>query len=234
MTAKKRILVVEDEPDLAMGLRDNLQFEGYEVVVAPDGEQGLELALAEKPDLMLLDIMLPGIDGFEVCSRLREQGFLAPIIMLTARGQEIDKVRGLELGADDYITKPFGVRELLARLKAALRRSDLASSSGNPDETVTIGRAVVSISKGRVTRGKKSWALGHFEGEILRTLLAANGEIVKREVLLRDIWGLENEPMNRSADNHMVACDAKSNPTPPNPGTSSRCTALVTSWCSDS
>ena len=147
MTAKKRILVVEDEPDLAMGLRDNLLFEGYEVVVAPDGEQGLELALAEKPDLMLLDIMLPGIDGLGVCSRLREQGFLAPILMLTARGQEIDKVRGLELGADDYITKPFGVRELLARLKAALRRSDMASSSGNPDETVTIGRAVVSIRR---------------------------------------------------------------------------------------
>src|SRR5574341_1034747 len=123
--ALAKVLIVEDEPDMATGLRDNLQFEGYQVTVAADGESAVRAALQLRPQLVLLDVMLPGIDGFEVCRRLRQKGLRAPILMLTARGQEIDKVRGLELGADDYITKPFGVRELLARIKAALRRSHL-------------------------------------------------------------------------------------------------------------
>src|SRR3972149_620569 len=119
-----RILIAEDETDMAMGLRDNLQFEGYEVFVAGDGEAALKLATEKSPDLALLDIMMPKLDGLEVCKRIRQAGFMIPILMLSAKSQEIDIVRGLERGADDYITKPFAVRELLARIKAALRRTD--------------------------------------------------------------------------------------------------------------
>ena len=123
-----RILVAEDEPDMLMGLRDNLQFEGYEVLEAADGEEALRLVKQERPDLMLLDIMMPKLDGLQVCKQVREAGFTLPVLMLTAKSQEMDIVRGLEVGADDYITKPFGVRELLARIKVALRRSGITPS----------------------------------------------------------------------------------------------------------
>ena len=119
-----KILIVEDEPDMVLGLKDNFEFEGYEVLTASDGATGLERARSAKPDLVILDIMLPKLSGLEVCKALRGEGFAAPIVMLTARGQEIDKVVGLELGADDYVTKPFSIRELLARVRAILRRSD--------------------------------------------------------------------------------------------------------------
>jgi two-component system alkaline phosphatase synthesis response regulator PhoP len=212
-----RILIVEDEPDMAMGLRDNLQFEGYEVLMAEDGESGLEIALAEKPSLVLLDIMLPKRNGFEVCSELRAKGFRAPVLMLTARGQEIDKVRGLELGADDYVTKPFGVRELLARIKAALRRYEEAARSGFSDATVQIGASTISFAKSTVRRGRKTFALGYYESEILRILLRSPGEVVERSTLLKDIWGLENEPTNRSVDNHIVSLRRKLEATPAQP-----------------
>src|SRR6185369_1111979 len=122
--ALSKILIIEDEPDMVLGLKDNFEFEGYEVVTASDGQAGLEKARAVKPDLLILDIMLPKMSGLEVCKTLRSEGFEAPIIILTARGQEIDKVVGLELGADDYVTKPFSIRELLARVRAILRRTD--------------------------------------------------------------------------------------------------------------
>jgi len=146
-----RILIVEDEADLAMGLSDNLQFEGHEVQIAQNGPAGLEQVRGWRPDLVLLDIMLPKMDGFEVCRTIRHMGMTMPILMLTARGQEVDKVRGLELGADDYITKPFGVAELLARIKAALRRG---SSMGVTVRHVRIGPAEVDLSKGQVVRGR--------------------------------------------------------------------------------
>ena len=132
-----RILIVEDEPEMLMGLDDNFQFEGYEVLKARDGVSGLETALAEKPDLMILDVMLPKKSGFDVCRELRAQGSQIPIIMLTARGQEIDKILGLELGADDYLTKPFSLRELLARVKAVLRRYSPAQN--HSAETLRLG-----------------------------------------------------------------------------------------------
>ena len=211
-----RILVIEDEPHMAMGLRDNLQFEGYQVTVCGDGETGLKTAQQIKPQLILLDVMLPGIDGFEVCRRLRDKGVLAPILMLTARGQEIDKVRGLELGADDYIAKPFGVRELLARIKAALRRS---RAQGDPDvpQALAIGSAQISLVHSRVVRGKKEHPLGHYESEILKLLWRERGQVVDRARLLSEVWGLENEPMNRSVDNHIVSLRRKVEADPAKP-----------------
>jgi DNA-binding response OmpR family regulator len=213
---KAKILVIEDEPDMAMGLRDNLEFEGYKVVTTASGEEGIDIARRESPHCILLDVMLPGIDGFEVCRRMRQGGVRVPILMLTARGQEIDKVRGLELGADDYITKPFGVKELAARIHAALRRSNGGTQQLSLEE-VRIGRARICFTTGRVIRGKKELPLGHYESQILRMLYDRPGQVLSRKELLAEIWGLENEPMNRSVDNHIVSLRRKleDNPSAP-------------------
>ncbi len=209
-----RILIVEDEADMAMGLRDNLQFEGYEVVTAVDGTSGLAALRASRPDLVLLDIMLPEMDGFEVCRQIRAMGLTMPILMLTARGQEIDKVRGLELGADDYITKPFGVRELLARIKAALRRSHGLQTV---PRNVRIGKADVDLTKGRVVRGRTSHHLGHYEIEILKMLLERCEHPVCRNEMLEAIWGIEAFPTDRTVDNHIVSLRRKIEPDPKQP-----------------
>ena len=208
MSSKVKVLIVEDEPDMAMGIKDNLEFEGYEVLTAGTGEAALEILQKENPACVLLDIMLPGIDGFETCQRMRRGGFRSPIVMLTARGQEIDKVRGLELGADDYITKPFGLRELLARIHAVLRRADYQAARKVPDE-IKVGKSLVCFSKGRVVRGRKEVTLGYYESEILKTLYEKQGQVVERKDILSEIWGLDNEPMNRSVDNHVVSLRRK-------------------------
>ncbi len=213
---KAKILVIEDEPDMAMGLRDNLEFEGYEVVTTDTGEQGIELAASSAPHCILLDVMLPGIDGFETCRRMRRGGIRAPILMLTARGQEIDKVRGLELGADDYITKPFGLRELVARIHAALRRYDPSGEDHHAEE-VEIGGATVDFTSSRVVLGDREMNLGHYENQILAMLWESRGEVVSRQHLLKEIWGLENEPMNRSVDNHVVSLRRKIEADPSSP-----------------
>jgi DNA-binding response OmpR family regulator len=213
---KPRILVIEDEPDMAMGLRDNLEFEGYAVATAASGEEGIKLAVRDSPQCILLDVMLPGIDGFETCRKLRKKGVQAPILMLTARGQEIDKVRGLELGADDYITKPFGLKELVARIRAALRRYH-PSERKLDHAQLTIGKARVDLTLSRVYRGGEELPLGHYEGQILKRLHESAGEVVDRRELLREIWGLENEPMNRSVDNHIVSLRRKIEEDPSSP-----------------
>ncbi len=207
MNTLTRILIIEDDPDMSMGLRDNLEFEGYQVLTSADGETGLALAREHQPHCVLLDIMLPGMDGFEVCQRLRADRIRAPIIMLTARGQEIDKVRGLEIGADDYVTKPFGVRELLARIRAVLRRA--RNPDLEQDDDVLIGEVRISFLSGKVIRDGQEFALGYYEGEVLRHLLAAVGQVVDRKAMLREIWSVENEPMNRSVDNHIVSLRRK-------------------------
>ncbi len=201
-----RILIAEDEPDMAMGLRDNLQFEGYEVIVASDGEEALEKANSERPDLILLDVMMPKRDGLEVCKMVRDAGFTVPILMLTAKSQEIDVVRGLEVGADDYITKPFSVREVLARIKAALRRS---GSSTSVAKIVKIGIADVDLVKGKVVKGEETFNLGHFEIEILKMLIEHAEQPVERNNLLDVIWGLSAFPANRTVDNHIVSLRRK-------------------------
>ena len=209
-----RILIAEDETDMAMGLRDNLQFEGYEVFVAADGEAALKLATEKSPDLVLLDIMMPKLDGLEVCKRIRQAGFTIPILMLTAKSQEIDIVRGLEMGADDYVTKPFSIRELLARIKAALRRT---GAGKNLSRIMRIGDATVDLVKGNVDRPGQTHHLGHFEFEILKMLVENAEHPVERNKLLDVIWGLEGFPVTRTVDNHIVSLRRKIEPDPKHP-----------------
>jgi two-component system alkaline phosphatase synthesis response regulator PhoP len=201
-----RILVIEDEPDMVLGLKDNFEFEGYEVVTAADGAAGLERARALKPDLLILDIMLPKLSGLEVCKTLRGEGFEAPIIMLTARGQEIDKVVGLELGADDYVTKPFSIRELLARVRAILRRTE-----GTKKRLARYRFADVDLDfEGyKAKRGGEALDLSPREFELLRYLIERKGETVTRDQLLEDVWGYESYPSTRTVDTHIAKLRAK-------------------------
>ncbi|MGD8450755.1 MAG: response regulator transcription factor [Phycisphaerae bacterium] len=208
------ILIIEDEPDLAMGLRDNLEFEHHSVAHALDGASGLELVRQRVPDLVLLDIMLPDLDGFEVCRRLRAAGNTMPILILSARSQEIDKVRGLELGADDYITKPFGLGELLARINAALRRADTPASSR---QQFQVGQRRVDLLRQRVITPTEEIPLGYYEAEILRILHEHVGEAVPRTDLLSEIWGAGVYPADRTVDNHIVSLRRKLEPDPKNP-----------------
>ena len=209
-----RILIAEDEPDMAMGLRDNLQFEGYDVIMAADGEEALEAIRKQNPDLILLDIMMPKIDGLEVCRRVRQSGHIVPILMLTAKTQEIDVVRGLEVGADDYVGKPFNIRELLARVKALLRRTGLGEGL---TKVLRIGETTVDMVKGKVEKGEESCNLGHFELEILKMLVEHAEQVVERNKLLDDIWGLEGFPGTRTVDNHIVSLRRKIEPDPKHP-----------------
>src|SRR5512140_1761846 len=214
-TCMARIVIVEDEPDLAMGLRDNLEFEHHEVAHAPDGATGLRLVAAKPTDLVLLDLMLPDLDGFEVCRRLRASGYTMPIIMLTARSQEIDKVRGLELGADDYVTKPFSLRELLARVHAALRR---ASQSAPPARTrFKVGDRQVDLARQVVKAPEGELPLGYYESEILRILYERVGEAVPRQDMLVRIWGVGVGPADRTVDNHIVSLRRKLEADPTKP-----------------
>ena len=201
-----KILIVEDEPDMVLGLKDNFEFEGYEVLTAADGAAGLERARAHKPDLVILDIMLPRYSGLEVCKTLRGEGFTAPIIMLTARGQEIDKVVGLELGADDYVTKPFSIRELLARVRAILRRSD-----GTKKRLSRYRFSDVELDF-EIYQAKKSGEpldLSPREFELLRYLIERKGDTVSRDRLLEDVWGYESYPSTRTVDTHIAKLRAK-------------------------
>ena len=198
---RKRVLVIEDEPQMLLGLRDNLEIEGYEVLTAPDGQLGLELALSSRPDLVILDLMLPGRSGLEVCRELRGRGSAVPVIMLTARSQEIDKVIGLETGADDYLTKPFGVAELLARARAVLRR---ASGQAAAPQTCTIGDVDVDFRTHQAFKGGERLALTSREIDLLRYLVARRGEVVTREQILSDVWGLGEAPPTRTIDNFVA------------------------------
>lgn len=209
-----RILIADDEADMVTGLRDNLQFEGYEVIVASDGEGALKAATEQSPDLVILDIMMPKMDGLEVCRRIRQAGFNIPIFMLTAKGQEIDIVRGLEMGADDYITKPFAVRELLARVKAGLRRTGAGKGLSR---VMHIGDSTVDLVKGKVERCGTVHTLGHFELEILKILVEHAEQPVDRNKLLDVIWGLEGFPITRTVDNHIVSLRRKIEPDPKHP-----------------
>lgn len=201
-----RILVAEDEPDMLMGLRDNLQFEEYEVLEASDGEQALQMVQQHRPDLLLLDVMMPKVDGLEVCRRIRQAGYTMPILMLTAKSQEVDIVKGLEAGADDYITKPFGIREVLARIKVALKRTGVSPSMS---KIMQIGQAKVDLITGKVERADQTFTMGHFEIEILKMLIESAEKPVERNKLLDEIWGLGAYPANRTVDNHIVSLRRK-------------------------
>ncbi len=193
------LLLVEDDDDLAFALVDNLEAESYRVTHETNGRTGLERALAEPFDLILLDIMLPELDGYSVCREIRAQRPDTPILVISAKGQETDKVRGLDLGADDYLPKPFGLAELMARVRALLRRSPATSSA-----TIKIGDAIVDLDKQTVTKDDTEHRLSHHENEVLRRLVACRGEVVSRAELLREIWGAEGRYGDRTVDNHVV------------------------------
>ena len=201
-----KILIVEDEPDMVLGLKDNFEFEGYEVLTAPDGAAGLERARSAKPDVVILDIMLPKLSGLEVCKTLRSEGFDAPIVMLTARGQEIDKVVGLELGADDYVTKPFSIRELLARVRAILRRTD---GTKKRLSRYRFSDLELDFEAYRAKKGGDALDLSPREFELLRYLIERKGETVTRDKLLEDVWGYESYPSTRTVDTHIAKLRAK-------------------------
>jgi len=207
-----RILVVEDDPAILRGLSDNLRLESYEVVTAADGEAGDRLAHEARPDLIVLDLMLPKRSGYEVCRRLRSEGLTTPILMLTARGEEADRVLGLDLGADDYVTKPFSVRELLARIRALLRRAHPPRPL--PDE-LRFGDVVVDFRSYEAKRGGTPVDMTPKEFQLLRLLAARAGEVVSRGELLEDVWGYETLPNTRTVDNHVASLRAKLEPDAP-------------------
>jgi two-component system alkaline phosphatase synthesis response regulator PhoP len=199
------ILIVEDEVELAEGLKDNFEFDGYEVLLSHDGESGLRIALESSPNLILLDIMLPQKSGLDVCKELRAKGVKTPIIMLTARGQEIDKVLGLEFGADDYITKPFSIRELLARVKAVLRRYPEPQNLSQKPLRVKMGKLWIDFEHYLAEDASGSAVeLTHKEFEILRYFIDNKGQVLSRDNLLDDVWGYEHFPTSRTVDNHIV------------------------------
>ena len=195
-----KILIVEDEPDMVLGLKDNFEFEGYEVATAADGAAGLERARAQKPDLVILDIMLPKLSGLEVCKTLRGEGFSAPIIMLTARGQEIDKVVGLRTGADDYVSKPFGFMELMARAEALLRRTGVRPSG----EPLRFGDVEVDFRRHHARRGRQPLELSAREFRLLAFFARHRGEAVSRESLLDAVWEYRNTAFTRTVDMHIA------------------------------
>lgn len=199
-----RILIVEDEPHMQLGLKDNLEFEGYKVAVSGDGEDGLNQILTNSFDMVLLDVMLPKLSGFDVCKEVRKKGVQTPIILLTAKGEEIDKVLGLELGADDYITKPFSLRELLARIKAVIRRTGNVSDEKAENKTITIGKLNVNFETYNADINKKAVKMSHKEFEILHYLWEHKNKTVKRDDLLVDIWGLDYIPTTRTVDNFIL------------------------------
>jgi two-component system alkaline phosphatase synthesis response regulator PhoP len=209
-----RILIVEDEPNMVAGLRDNFEFEGYEVISARDGVEGLQRALNDSPDLVVLDVMMPRMSGLDVCKQLKVKKPSLPVIMLTARGQEVDKVVGLELGADDYVTKPFSIRELLARIKAVLRR---AHPTGNGQERVTFGDIEVDMRACQVARSGKQVDFSSKEFELLKYFIGHRGEALSRDRLLEDVWGYDRFPTTRTVDAHIVRLRQKLEASPEDP-----------------
>ena len=209
-----KVLVVEDNVDLAFGLRNNLEIEGYEVAVAVDGEAALEQAQRWRPDLVLLDLMLPGVDGFRVLRTLRDEGDDVPVLILTARGEETDKVRGLRLGADDYVTKPFGLLELLARVEALLRRS---APVGPGDGVYRFGAVEVRSASRVVLRAGKVVELAPKELDLLLALLHRRGAVASRVELTQEVWGYSAAVVSRTVDTHIVELRRKLEDDPAHP-----------------
>ena len=210
-----RILVVEDDPDMVRGLKDNFEFEHYEVDVARDGEAALEKISGFSYDLIILDIMLPKLSGLDVCKRTRKQGIATPIIMLTAKSEEIDKVLGLELGADDYVTKPFGVRELLARVKAVLRRTE--NLMATPPERMALGTLEMDFAAYTAVRKGEPLSLTPKEFEIMKYLWHHRNKTVTRDALLKQVWGYDESMSTRTVDYYILKLRQKIEEDPANP-----------------
>ncbi len=207
----ERVLVIEDELPMRTALQDCLQAEGYRVLTAANGEIGLEKAIQEKPDLILLDIMMPRLDGFAVCAELRRRSDQVPVLMLTAKGQVEDRVRGLDVGADDYLVKPFSTEELLARVRALLRR---VQQPARALKTLALGDVQVDFIRQQAWRGHKALHLTAKEFAALRLLAEAEGEPVSRERFLDLVWGYTAFPTTRTVDNHIASLRSKIEPDP--------------------
>ena len=209
------VLVVEDQEDLANGLEINLRKEGYKVLKTGTGESAVNLAIQQNPDLVILDIMLPGISGLDVCRELRRKSIDVPIIMLTAKSDEIDRVVGLEVGADDYMTKPFSVRELLARVRAHLRRR--TPQQGDVLPRYSFGNVELDFEKYEVTVRGEPVEMTQKEFEIMRLFIRRRGELVTRDRLLNEVWGYEAYPSSRTVDTHILKLRKKLEEDPANP-----------------
>ena len=215
----EKILIVEDDDSIILGLERGLQAEGYETQTARTGSEGFRLAKEIQPNLLILDLMLPGMSGLEICKRLREEGVSMPVFMLTAKSEENDKVLGLELGADDYITKPFSLRELLARIKAHLRRKE-SGPQGNSEprpEKFSMGNVSVDFKRHEVYKNGDLQELTNREFRLLEYFIAHPGELLTRDRLLNEIWGYEVYPTTRTVDNHILRLRKHIEPDPENP-----------------
>jgi DNA-binding response OmpR family regulator len=213
----KRILVVEDDQPILAGLVDLLKGEGYDVFSATDGSSALDLFGKTQPDLVLLDIMIPELSGYDVCREIRKTDMTTPVLMLTAKGQEVDKVLGLELGADDYIVKPFGVNELLARIRAALRRSEARQDDQDRPGAIEFGDVTVDPRTMRASKGGKEFPVSKREVELLQYLWKNEGNALDRQTLLKEIWGLYYEGTTRTLDQHIAKLRQKIEDDPSKP-----------------
>lgn len=214
------VLLIEDNEKLARGLQSNLEFEGYDVVCAADGASGLTLARDRRPDIIVLDLMLPDTDGYRVLRTLRDDGDMTPVLVLTALGEEADKVRGFRFGADDYVTKPFGLMELLARIDALLRRAtrpngDVPKPAGDPPSG--FGDVRVDLARHTVTKQNTPVALRPKEYDLLVALLRRNGQVATRIDLLKEVWGYDDSVMSRTVDTHIAELRRKLEADPANP-----------------
>jgi DNA-binding response OmpR family regulator len=215
MEAKKTILVVDDEPHIVLGLKDALEFEGFRILTASNGKDAIALARMERPNAILLDLMLPDKNGYQICEEVRRFDAAVPILMLTARSQEADKIRGLDAGADDYVTKPFSLGELIARLRALFRRAQRPAEGASG---FRVGTATINVAAQTLQRdGKKPEQLSFYETELLRLLHERQGQPVSREEILNKIWGMDANPTNRTIDNFIVKLRKKIEKKPEEP-----------------
>jgi len=203
---RPKILVVEDEEAILLGLEENLKFAGYDVVTANDGPGGLTKALGERPDLVVLDLMLPGMSGYEVCRKLRDEGLQVPVVMLTARGDEFDRVHGFEVGADDYVTKPFSINELLLRIKAILRRG---GSCVEGPAAFEFGDCALDAEARVLRKAGEEIPLTHTEFDLLAYFCRNEGKALSREVVMNDVWGMEYYGTQRSLDSFVASLRSK-------------------------
>jgi DNA-binding response OmpR family regulator len=213
----KRILIIEDDISILNGLRDVLIFKSYDVFTATDGEAGYETAVEKSPDLIILDIMLPKMDGFTLCKKLRDEGNMIPVLMLTARGEEPDKVKGLDFGADDYVTKPFSLPELLARVRALLRRRPGEKTEKTLPDSIELGNISLDFKKYEALKGGEHLSLSPKEFGVLRYLATCAGDVVTRDELLDEVWGYQKYPTTRTVDNHIAQLRSKIEENPAKP-----------------